>query len=155
MSIKYRKVVYYTLFMAYIFFLLYLVFFSKDYGRDIVHNHFNLIPFKSIIEFILDPADARAFWVNIVGNIVSFLPMGFFLPLVISRLNKIVRTTAVVLFISTIIEINQYIFKVGVFDVDDIILNTLGGLIGFLIYRVIREYYNDRRTGERKHVEEK
>ncbi len=81
--------------------------------------------------------------------------MGFFLPLVISRLNKIIRTTVVVLLISTIIEINQYIFKVGIFDIDDIILNTLGGLIGFLIYRVIREYYNDRRTGDRKHVEDK
>mgnify|MGYP000619210589 CR=1 FL=1 len=116
MSIKYKKIVSYILFLPYMFFLLYLVFFSKDYGRDIVHNHVNLIPFKSIVKFILNPANSRAFWVNIVGNIVSFLPMGFFLSLTISRLNKINRTTLVVLFISTIIEINQYIFKVGVVE---------------------------------------
>ncbi|MFP4017603.1 MAG: VanZ family protein [Halanaerobiales bacterium] len=117
-------------------FLLYLVFFSKNYGRDIVHNQFNLIPFKSIIEFVLNPTNARVFWVNIVGNIVAFFPMGFFLLLVISGLNKIVRITVVVLLISTIIEINQYIFKVGVFDIDDIILNTIGGFIGVCIYYV-------------------
>src|SRR5690554_1163807 len=156
MSNKYRKlVVYYTFFLAYIFFLLYLVFFSKNYGRDIVHNHFNLIPFKSIIEFVLNSANARAFWVNIVGNIVSFLPMGFFLPIVISGLNKIVRTTVVVLLISTIIEINQFIFKVGVFDLDDIILNTIGGLMGFCIYRFVRKHYKDIATGHRKYIEEK
>lgn len=43
----------------------------------------------------------------------------------------------------------------GVFDVDDIILNTIGGIIGFCIYRVIRKYYNNNVSGDRKHIEEK
>jgi len=143
-SIKSRKLVYYLLFLAYIFYLLYLVFFSKDYGRNIIHNDFNLIPFKSITQFISNPADFRVFWVNIIGNIAAFLPMGFFLPLVISRLNNIYRTTVLVLLISIIIEINQFIFKVGVFDLDDIILNTIGGLIGFCIYRLIKNIIKKR-----------
>lgn len=60
-----------------------------------------------------------------------------FLPLFISGLNKPARTMIVVLLISAIIEMIQFIFKAGVFDLDDILLNTIDGLTGFCIYRLI------------------
>ena len=72
--------------------------------------------------------------INIVGNIAAFIPFGFFLP-IISRRSRLWYNTVMFGFIwSLTLETLQLIFKVGSFDVDDMLLNTLGAAAGFYIH---------------------
>ncbi len=98
------------------------------------HPPSNFRPLHSII------ADwrvgGRQLVVNFAGNLVAFIPIGLIPPLVRPR-----RTTAwhVALFclcVSASIEVGQYISGRRVADVDDLILNTLGGLLGYILFVV-------------------
>jgi len=64
-----------------------------------------------------------------------FVPLGFFLPKFTGRIDKCWKALGIGLFISLIIEITQFITHRGFFDVDDLFLNTLGSVIGWLYYR--------------------
>lgn len=94
----------------------------------------NLIPFYTIWQFIIDNniSFMRA-TVNIIGNIGIFIPMGIFFPIVFKELNK-KTMIMVIIFISLGFETIQYILALGSSDIDDIILNSLGGIIGIAIY---------------------
>jgi glycopeptide antibiotics resistance protein len=72
---------------------------------------------------------------NLVGNIVIFIPLGTYLLLF--KNDKRVRTNLLFIFIvSLCVEIIQGIFNLGTSDIDDIILNCLGGWIGILGYKL-------------------
>lgn len=94
----------------------------------------NLIPFYTIWQFIIDSniSFMRA-TANIIGNIGIFIPMGIFFPIVFKKLNKKTMVIAII-FISLGLEIIQYILALGSSDIDDVILNSLGGIIGITIY---------------------
>ena len=64
-----------------------------------------------------------------------FIPMGFYLPLYFKNINNYQKTIKYSLFVILIIEVGQFVLRAGVFDVDDIILNTLGCLIGYTVCR--------------------
>ena len=78
------------------------------------------------------------FLINIVGNMVAFMPFGFFLPIISRRSRKWYNTVSFGLIFSLILETLQLIFKVGSFDVDDMLLNTVGAGLGFLVYRTVQ-----------------
>ncbi|MBY2497291.1 VanZ family protein, partial [Clostridioides difficile] len=71
--------------------------------------------------------------VNIIENIGIFIPMGIFLPIVCKNLNKKTIIITIIL-VSLAFELTQYIFALGSSDIDDVILNSLGGIIGITIY---------------------
>lgn len=131
------------MFYIYILLLSYLLFFSERYGRDLVTEEYNLELFKEIKRFIRyrEHIGFEGFVVNIFGNIFAFSPFGFFLPL----LNKSYRKFYIIAFLSVlfslIIEISQLLLKVGVFDVDDILMNSIGGVLGYLAFRVLYSAY--------------
>ena len=83
------------------------------------------------------------FWIkNILGNILLLLPLGIFLPMCFKRLRRFKSTVITCALVSLSIEVIQYISIyfgnfLNICDIDDIILNTLGGMIGFIIYKVI------------------
>ncbi len=89
----------------------------------------NFIPFKEIFRYSIG---SRLFIKNIIGNILLFIPYGYFIGYYIN--NKKIWTTAILtMLISITIEIVQ--INIGrTFDIDDVILNTCGGTIGFIIY---------------------
>lgn len=126
------------MFYIYIIMLSYFLFFSERYGRDLVTEEYNLKLFKEIKRFIKyrKYIGLECFVVNIVGNILAFSPFGFFLPL----LNKSYRKFYVIAFLSIlfslIIESSQFLLKVGVFDVDDILMNSVGGILGYLAFYI-------------------
>ncbi|CAH2212484.1 VanZ family protein [Tepidibacter aestuarii] len=123
--------------VMYISYLLNLVFFSTHYGRGYFHRSYNFIPFKTIVEYIFFSHNLNATFVNIAGNILAFVPMGFLTPIAFNRINKF-KDIAILSLIATIsIEIIQCIIGVGTCDIDDVILNWIGGIIGFHIYIVI------------------
>jgi len=97
--------------------------------QDINYGVNNFIPFKEIFRYSIG---SSKFIKNILGNIVLFIPFGFFSSYYLK--NKKMFTTTVLTFVASLtIEVVQYYIG-RVFDIDDIILNVLGGIIGFLLY---------------------
>ncbi|MDR2205032.1 MAG: VanZ family protein [Flavobacteriaceae bacterium] len=122
--------------LPYIFILIYLMFFG--YGRFQMDDYgLKISPILSTVQFFQRNAE-RGNWmnifVNVFGNIVMFVPFGFmgwiflkfqnFKPLLISFLSFLL-----------IVESLQYFTRLGFFDVDDVLLNTLGLWIGFRIWK--------------------
>ena len=144
---KIVKAVVLVVFFAYMAALVYFLFFSEKYGRNAGEDYrYNLIPFSEIKRFFKysDVVGTEAFLVNIVGNIVAFIPFGILLPIVIKGYKK----SAIIIFdgfvVSLIIETIQLFTKVGSFDVDDIILNTIGVAIGYVLFKVVYKRYKRR-----------
>ncbi len=128
------------LFYLYIILLSYFLFFSEHYGRENIMKdyHYNLEFFKEIRRFITYRRQLgfEAFLVNILGNVLAFTPFGFLLPLIDKKYRKFIYTTFLCLLFSLCVELLQLYLKVGIFDVDDIMMNTAGGIIGYIIYLV-------------------
>ncbi|WP_077618245.1 VanZ family protein [Bacillus sinesaloumensis] len=94
----------------------------------------NFVPFSSIKDLM----NHSYFMVplrNIAGNIILFVPLGAMLTLKFATLNSVLKVGLVGLLISVCIEFIQLLLPIRDMDVDDIILNTLGTLIGFLVIR--------------------
>jgi glycopeptide antibiotics resistance protein len=98
----------------------------------------NLVPFKCIVHDLR--AGGRDLKVNFVGNLVAFLPMGVLVPLMAGGRRPALRVAVASFGLSLVIEVLQGLSGRRVADVDDVILNTAGGLIGYglwLGYRAI------------------
>lgn len=132
--IKYISMV---MFVLYVSFLIYLTFFDHTYGRHLVRRSINIIPFKTVIQFLTRSKDLKGILVNIAGNIAAFVPMGFLLPLTFSKLKGFMKVLPVVLGVTLSIETFQYITASGISDIDDVILNVLGGVIGYFMLRIV------------------
>lgn len=100
-------------------------------------DRINLEPFNKIIEtqILVENGNISYLFIEVFGNICMFIPIGFFLPLLWKRFKNPFLTVIVCLLISFGIETIQLILPRGT-DVDDIILNTSGGLIGYILYSV-------------------
>ena len=97
----------------------------------------NLMPFATI----------KAFWrygtftgmfLNIFGNVLAFMPFGFFLPVIWERTRHWYITVILSFAMSLIVETMQLVGKVGSFDVDDLLLNTIGGFVGYIIFALAK-----------------
>jgi glycopeptide antibiotics resistance protein len=130
-----------VLFILYVLLLLYLTMYSRYYGRGYIRRSMNLVPFETIMRYLNANINRNIIVTNLLGNIAAFMPMGFFLPLVSKRLSGLIRTAAACAGASLLIEIAQYITGVGAADIDDIILNSLGGILGYFIFLICRGLY--------------
>ncbi|MBU3105490.1 VanZ family protein [Clostridium gasigenes] len=131
-----KTVFLYGVFICYILLLIKILFLSRI--SHLEHRSINLIPFYSILEYISgSSANIKAFaFSNVVGNIVIFIPLGTYFSLF--KNDKRVTTNLLFIFIvSLFVEIIQGLLGIGVSDIDDIILNCLGGLIGILGYKFL------------------
>lgn len=79
---------------------------------------------------------------NIILNILLFVPMGFLLPFYSDKLKKLYTTVPIGFFVTLMIEVIQYVFKLGIFESDDILNNTLGTLIGYCIFMILYHLKN-------------
>lgn len=123
------KEIFYLFFLMYILLLFQIVTF-EDTNVGIDMN--NLVPFKEILRYRLG---SRLFFKNVIGNIVLFIPYGIFASMY-TKIEKPFHAAGLVLFASVIVEVTQAMIG-RVFDIDDIILNVAGGIIGFGIYRIV------------------
>ena len=112
-----------------------LLLFSRAPGSE---HSLNLIPFATISHYLFnDSAAVKEFAIgNVIGNIVAFVPLGAFLP-VLRRPVGIWVNLLVVVCASVGVEIIQGVFGLGDSDIDDVILNTLGGLVGILFFALL------------------
>ncbi len=101
----------------------------------------NYVPFKNILNFIFEEGMAKTLS-NIIGNILLFIPLGYLLDFSNIMSRGTVKTVTLCAIISLLIEVVQFtgIPYMRQADIDDIILNTLGGLIGSLICRFYYKY---------------
>lgn len=145
---KHFKRVGLLLFYLYIILLSYFLFFSEHYGRAYVVEgyRYNLTFFKEIRRFIQyrEQLGFESFVVNVLGNVLAFAPFGFLLPMLHKKYRNFFKITLLSILFSLTVEVIQLFLKVGIFDVDDIMLNTLGGVIGFIVFSVCHALYFGR-----------
>ena len=142
-----KKILEWILFLGYIALLVYFMFFAESLGRTgtVSSNHgyrYNLEPLKEIKRFI-NHVDALGVWpvfLNIGGNILAFVPFGYFLPSLSTHKLKFFQVFLLSFELSIGIELVQLLSKVGSFDVDDLLLNTTGAVLGFIIWSAVHIY---------------
>ena len=126
-------------FVLYVIFVFYFLLISEVYGRSskMQEYHYNLVFLKEIKRFwnYREQLGTFATMTNLLGNVLVFLPLGFFMPTA-SKSRSFIDTTFYSLALSLVVEISQLFMKVGCFDVDDLLLNTIGGMIGFLAFSI-------------------
>ena len=125
------------LFVLYIIFVFYFLLISEIYGRtgEMQEYHYNLILFKEIKRFwnYRNQLGMFATATNLLGNVLIFLPFGFFMAMA-SKYRSFLSTVIYSFALSLTIELSQLFMKVGCFDVDDLLLNTIGGMLGFITF---------------------
>lgn len=139
------------LFVLYIIFVFYFLLISEIYGRtgEMQEYHYNLVLFQEIKRFwnYREQLGIFATATNLLGNVLILLPFGFFMAMA-SKYRSFLSTLIYSFALSLTIELSQLFMKVGCFDVDDLLLNTIGGILGFitfLICNVIRRNYAKKR----------
>lgn len=90
----------------------------------------NLVPFKSILSYLRGQRGQLIGLINIVGNIALLVPIGFIVPFVFRNMTW-KKALILAIAIGLALEILQAVFHVGIFDIDDVILNALGVMIGY------------------------
>ena len=113
---------------------------------------YNLVLFKEIRRFIVyrEILGFHAVMLNIVGNVAAFMPFGFILPEVWDQLNRWYTIMFLGFLFSLCIEFAQLIGHVGSFDVDDLLLNTIGALLGYFAFVLAKGVWNYYRGKNRK-----
>ena len=153
-----KKRIWNVLFCLYVLVMLWLLFDRDQDGGglaywDQVANNLNLRPFHTIGNYMdvllrkeyymekwggagVYAYQARHAAINLLGNIVMFVPLGFLLPKVSPRQRKLWRCLLATATIIALVEMAQLFSLRGSCDVDDLILNILGAAIGYCVYKM-------------------
>lgn len=122
-----------------IFIIYILCLFQIVTSQDVSGEHgINITLFKELTRYEFG---SRLFYRNIIGNIMLFIPFGFFTSyyLTVERKRFILFLTIIVSFVIEFIQL-----KIGrAFDVDDVILNVIGGLLGYWLYRIVNKLFGN------------
>lgn len=134
-----EKFVFYKEFTNLLFIIYVLLLYELLTRSELNHTSgYNLVPFTEIFRYKIG---SNAFYLNVVGNIIMFIPFGYFISTYIEP-NKMLPIMLVSAISSTTVEFVQ--LRIGrSFDVDDILLNVVGAIIGFLLYvalKAIKKY---------------
>ena len=140
-----------VLFVLYILFIIYFLIFSEWYGRTGVMEeyHYNLVLFKEINRFwtYREQLGMFAVFTNLFGNVLIFVPFGFFMPMA-SKYRSFFSTLFYSFGLSLCVETFQLFSRVGSFDVDDLLLNTIGGVTGYILFAVcggVRRHHDHKK----------
>ena len=141
-------------FICYMILLIYFLFFSEEYVRDEVYTtyQYNLKLFHELRRYLAykDQIGNLYFLINVVGNVAAFMPFGFLVPVLYREQRKeathnghyfrsFLFVTVLGFLLSLGVETIQLVTKVGCFDVDDLMLNTSGVVLGYLIYYISKK----------------
>lgn len=124
--IFYKEMIYFG-FILYVLCLFYVVTF-----QDVSWSTSNYVPFREMFRYSFG---SRLFFKNVVGNMLMFMPFGFFVAYIL-KLKKTWVLAFISLIVSLTIESIQSVIG-RVFDVDDIILNVIGAVGGFFIFKIV------------------
>lgn len=130
------KKVFAVLFMVYIVVLLKLTVFRVSGYSDF---RINVVPFIDLLK-VYKNGNMWQFIRLFAGNIIWFLPFGFLLPCIFDKM-CFLKTLLLGFSLSFGIELIQLIFKKGVFETDDLILNTFGTAVGYIMFKAVVKAY--------------
>ncbi len=130
---KVLKLSHIIVFIYYVILLFNMVVFARYNSID----SYNLIPFKSIVDIFKNGTTYEVI-INIFGNLLVFMPLEYFL-IELFKVKKFSINFILSFVIILLIELFQYVFKVGVLDIDDLILCTFGMMIFYIIYTRIKK----------------
>jgi glycopeptide antibiotics resistance protein len=153
-KIKYPVVL--TLFILYVLVILFLLVLPNNYrGHNVlvggltperwvayVGSNWSLIPFRGIAEqigFIFGGEDVARNVIYLVGNLIGFAPLGYFLPVLFTKQRKFTAFIITIVLALICLEFAQLMTMRGSFDIDDIILNTAGACFGLWILRKVAD----------------
>ena len=151
---KAMKINLWIFFVLYLVLLITLTLFDPMWGRNsfdlfnwngeyidiYLESSLNLVPFKTIIGYAKDLfvslLDTSTIFLNLFGNLICLMPMALFISMLFKKVNNTKKFLISILAITLAIELMQLITFSGSCDIDDIILNTLGAFIAYLILNV-------------------
>ena len=140
---KFARPALWTVFIIYCFILVYVLFLSRGTRVGFTYAEYmqrftNFIPFKTIIEYV--QRYSNGYWrlatLNLLGNLALFVPMGMALPCLFKKLNRFWKVILTVLGMVVIVELVQGVLRVGSIDIDDVIFNVVGAMIGYGIIMI-------------------
>lgn len=140
---KFARPALWTVFIIYCFILVYVLFLSRGTRVGFTYAEYmqrftNFIPFKTIIEYV--QRYSNGYWrlatLNLLGNLALFVPMGMALPCLFKKLNRFWTVILTVLGMVVIVELVQGVLRVGSIDIDDVIFNVVGAMIGYEIIAI-------------------
>lgn len=138
MKDKKERIISIIIFVIYIIALCYFLFFAESMGRTTRGDeyHYNLQPLFEIKRIWRSRHILGMKYVilNFAGNVIAFIPFGYLLPKMVKKKTRLFHTVLFSFEFSLLVELTQLISRTGSFDVDDLILNTFGGLIGYILY---------------------
>jgi len=112
----------------------------------------NFVPFKTILQYLLGDKGLIIAGANLVGNIAALVPIGFLVPFVYRNMTW-KKSLALAAAAGLAIEGMQVVLSVGIFDIDDVVLNALGVMIGYWTFAILakwvrsKNYKNDLCSG--------
>lgn len=142
-----------VLFVIYCLLLITVLFLNNEYRMHGMHGfqnintfskeHFktiNIIPFNTIIGYISgivnNNINTSIVVINLTANILLFAPIGFFIPMLYKNKIKNIKQFLIVMILLTLfVEVLQFITYRGSTDIDDVILNTIGAVIIYLLMK--------------------
>lgn len=143
-------------FVLYVIFIIYFLIFSDWYGRTGVRQEYryNFVLFNEMKRFwnYREQLGLFAMFTNLFGNVLIFVPFGFFMPMA-SKYRSFFSTLFWSFGLSLCVETFQLLTKVGSFDVDDLFLNTLGGVLGHIIFVIcaaVRRSYDRKKKSKKR-----
>lgn len=140
---KFARPALWTVFIIYCFILVYVLFLSRGTRVGFTYAEYmqrftNFIPFKTIIEYV--QRYSNGYWrlatLNLLGNLALFVPMGMALPCLFKKLNRFWKVILTVLGMVVIVELVQGVLRVGSIDIDDVIFNVVGAMVGYGIIMI-------------------
>ena len=114
------------------------------FDLEVWKRNSNIIPFKNTYKYVigLDRFNLDIIIHNTLGNVLIFIPLGIFLPILFKSYKAFSKVCISSLLITITIEFSQFFLQIGQFDIDDIILNTIGSVIGYFVIRLIIKISN-------------
>lgn len=154
---RFKKTILYFTIIVYIYLLLSIIVF-KDFlfspmelfnqNRELIRS-INIIPFKNLWDINMSN---KFNIISIVGNTILFIPLGVYISIIFNNFKEkkqvIVKNILIIAIISLIFEVTQYTLGIGITDINDIILNTIGGIIGIVIHNILI-YIMDKQSVEK------
>lgn len=144
-----------AVFILYSIMLCYFLFFADYYGRsfnlfhpgyfdnlkEYISQNINFCPFATVFLYVRGYLSGAVsiypLAVNLIGNLVAFMPLGFFVPYFFKRLRKPVSFLVFMVLLVVVVELLQLVMMTGVCDIDDLILNVIGAFIIYLLSKKV------------------
>ncbi|UZJ78345.1 VanZ family protein [Fictibacillus sp. KU28468] len=126
------------MFLGYLAILIYATLFT--YNHYVYGKSMNLVLFDSI-RLMWKSRDYWLIFKNIIGNVILFFPLGFLPPLINRSLSKWWLMFVIGFGTSSVIEVIQYNYAHRIFDIDDILLNGFGTMVGLVVFKLCALIY--------------